>query len=340
MSQFQGTLTGTLTAQDSLGDTYDSTVTASLGVDLTSQSGGAIDVSATISGEVYQTNHYYNGTSYSFTQAIGPYSGSGVTNITNFDVPLGPLTTAFNGITLTETATLSTDQIDIAVSANFSIPRTVYPNGVTKQITYYGNASVGGTIPSVACFLSGTHLLSGRGTIAVEAVNVGEHLAAKSGALRPVRWIGCHTVDCLAHSDPSTVRPVKVRASAFGSAVPVRDLLLSPDHAVFVAGVLIPIRCLINGMTIVQVAAERVTYWHVELPDHDVILAEGLPCESYLDTGNRAAFANVAPAAAIPPGRIGKSTPSAADTVELSGSYRLSRAARVPVNVPWKSVTS
>ena len=37
---------------------------------------------------------------------------------------------------------------------------------------------------------------------------------------------------------------------------------------------------------------DSVTYYHVELPVHDVILAEGLACESYLDTGNRAAFAN------------------------------------------------
>ncbi len=37
---------------------------------------------------------------------------------------------------------------------------------------------------------------------------------------------------------------------------------------------------------------ESVTYWHVELDAHDVLLAEGLPTESFLDTGNRAAFAN------------------------------------------------
>jgi hypothetical protein len=33
-------------------------------------------------------------------------------------------------------------------------------------------------------------------------------------------------------------------------------------------------------------------YWHVEPARHDVILAEDLPCESYLDSGNRCAFAN------------------------------------------------
>jgi hypothetical protein len=74
--------------------------------------------------------------------------------------------------------------------------------------------------------------------------------------------------------------------------LPVRDLLLSPDHAVFVDGVLIPVRYLINDCTISQERADVITYWHVELADHDVILAEGLACESYLDTGNRDAFDN------------------------------------------------
>jgi hypothetical protein len=35
-----------------------------------------------------------------------------------------------------------------------------------------------------------------------------------------------------------------------------------------------------------------VTYYHVELPCHDVILAEGLPTESYLDIDDRSNFDN------------------------------------------------
>ena len=60
----------------------------------------------------------------------------------------------------------------------------------------------------------------------------------------------------------------------------------------FVDGALIPMRYLINGSTIVQEPVDEVTYYHVELAAHDVILAEGLPCESYLNTGNRVAFTN------------------------------------------------
>jgi hypothetical protein len=67
-------------------------------------------------------------------------------------------------------------------------------------------------------------------------------------------------------------------------------LRLSPDHAVFQAGVLIPVRVLVNGRSVVQEAAGDITYWHVELDQHDIILAEGLPVESFLDTGGKAAF--------------------------------------------------
>jgi hypothetical protein len=57
-------------------------------------------------------------------------------------------------------------------------------------------------------------------------------------------------------------------------------------------GVLIPVRYLLNGVTVTQETVEAVAYWHVELAKHAVLLAEGLPCESYLDTGNRSAFAD------------------------------------------------
>jgi hypothetical protein len=56
--------------------------------------------------------------------------------------------------------------------------------------------------------------------------------------------------------------------------------------------VLIPIRYLVNGASVVQELFGTVTYWHVEVHRHEVLLAEGLPAESYLDTGNRSAFAN------------------------------------------------
>jgi len=74
--------------------------------------------------------------------------------------------------------------------------------------------------------------------------------------------------------------------------MPHRDLWLSPDHAVHVDAALIPVRYLVNGVTIARREVAEVNYFHVELDRHEVLLAEGLPAESYLDTGNRCAFVN------------------------------------------------
>ena len=83
-----------------------------------------------------------------------------------------------------------------------------------------------------------------------------------------------------------------MNAGAFGPGVPSRDVRLSPDHAVFFDDVLIPVRLLVNGTSVVREIVDSVTYYHVELKQHELLLAEGLPVESYLETGGRSAFAN------------------------------------------------
>ena len=122
---------------------------------------------------------------------------------------------------------------------------------------------------------------------------VGDRLVTVDGALKPVAWIGTRRVDCRRHPEPARVWPVLIAAHAFGPDLPKRDLLLSPDHAIFAEGVLIPVKHLINGASIRQIVIPAVTYLHVALDAHEVVLAEGLPVESYLDTGDAQAFASL-----------------------------------------------
>jgi phospholipase/lecithinase/hemolysin len=133
------------------------------------------------------------------------------------------------------------------------------------------------------CFVTGTRLRTAAGMVAVEDLRVGDRMVLANGEIAPAIWIGRREVDGLDSAD----WPVRVRAGAFGTDRPSRDLYLSPDHAVLIGGALVPVRCLINGASIAQMPRGPVTYWHVELPRHDVLLAEGLPCESFLDTGAR-----------------------------------------------------
>jgi subtilisin family serine protease len=164
-------------------------------------------------------------------------------------------------------------------------------NNVTTLRFADQSVSVGNV--GLACFAAGTRLRGEHGDVPVEAMRVGDRVNAHfAQASVPIVWIGRRWVDCLRHPRPDVVWPVRIVAGAFGRRLPRRDLLLSPDHAVFVDGVLIPVKYLINGTTIWQEQVESITYLHVELPRHDVVLAEGLPAETFLDTTNRSIFAN------------------------------------------------
>ena len=155
------------------------------------------------------------------------------------------------------------------------------------------DGSTGDATLQIGCFAEGTRIATERGDVAVEALCIGDRIAVMhSKAIEPVIWIGRRHVDCTRHPNPKMVWPVCISAGAFGPGRPHRDLWLSPDHAVFVEGVLIPIRRLINGASVAQVARETINYYHVELSQHGVVLAEGMPAESYLDAGERDAFAN------------------------------------------------
>jgi probable HAF family extracellular repeat protein len=146
--------------------------------------------------------------------------------------------------------------------------------------------------PEVACYLRGTRILTERGEVAIEALAIGDRVVTASGPARPVVWLGHRALDCGAYADPKAVWPVRVSAGAFAPGVPSRDLWLSPAHNIAFEGALVPALHLQNGQSVAQVPVKTVEYRHLELDAHDIVLAEGLPAESYLDTGNRTAFVN------------------------------------------------
>jgi hypothetical protein len=185
---------------------------------------------------------------------------------------------------------------DLATQDTYLFFDTEHPT----QTGHNALAEAGLVALGLACFAEGTHILTTAGDIPVEQLRIGATVVLANGGTAPVVWLGHASVDCSAHPRPRELWPVRVTAGAFGPGAPERDLTLSPDHSLFVDGTLIPVRYLINRASVAQSPCDRITYWHVELPAHAVLLAEGLACESYLDTGNRAAFATAATASAFP----------------------------------------
>ena len=146
------------------------------------------------------------------------------------------------------------------------------------------------TSPTMPCFAAGTAISTPTGAVRVEALREGDLVRTVSGEDRPLVWVGHRRVDVARHPTPELVRPIRVSAGAFGVAAPAADLVVSPDHNLFVDGVLVPAKCLVNGRNVVELGVAAVTYHHIELATHDVVLANNMPAETYLDTGNRTNF--------------------------------------------------
>jgi hypothetical protein len=233
------------------------------------------------------------------TAADGTLSGIGLTSLGfgQYTLAAGTpsqVTAVLDALVFTPTA----NQVPAgqSVTTYFDIEVFNASTGVDNDTT-----SVVATNETPPCFAAGTRIATPRGDVPVEALKVGEMVVCGSGELRPIIWIGHRRVYCDRHANPRRVWPVHVLAGAFGDGLPRRRLVLSPAHAVFVDEVLIPVWRLINGVSIVQVPVEQVTYYHVELPEHDVLLAEGLASESYLDTGERDHFDNAGPVVRLHP---------------------------------------
>lgn len=143
------------------------------------------------------------------------------------------------------------------------------------------------------CFYPGTRIATPDGAVAVETLRPEDLVCTADGRALPVRWVG--------HSEVSTTfanklrsLPIRVKAGALEDGVPRRDLLVSPDHALFLDGVLVQAGALVNGVTILREVdvPERFIYYHIELETHELLLAEGAAAESFVDNVDRMHFQN------------------------------------------------
>jgi len=143
------------------------------------------------------------------------------------------------------------------------------------------------------CFAAGTRIMTPGGEVAIEALRPGDDVLTADGGVEPLLFLGRRHVTLAGRADAAEMAPIRIRAGALGNGLPRRDLVVSPDHCLFLDGALVPARLLVDGTTITrETQRAAVTWFHLELPRHAVVLAEGAAAESWLDCGNRSWFAN------------------------------------------------
>ncbi len=145
--------------------------------------------------------------------------------------------------------------------------------------------------PDFPCFATGTRIATPFGPRDIETLRTGDLVMTLDDGPRAILWIGCRSLD-LAPSGGGK-RPFRIPAGASAPGVPARDLLLSPQHRLLVDAAgrlaagsdgthLAAVKALEGSGGITRADdVQSVTYHSVLLRRHSVILADGLPCETF-----------------------------------------------------------
>lgn len=173
----------------------------------------------------------------------------------------------------------------VGVAASAMTTRSAMADGKSSGAANIASANANAAAGN--CFLKGTRISTAAGERRIEDLVVGDLLPTVFGGLRAIQWIGRFS---RTKSDPAkpwvkSARPVRIARSALAPNVPHADLYVTQGHAVLLDGLLIPAGNLVNGTTITLDGADghdELEFFHIKLESHDVIYAEGAPCETLL----------------------------------------------------------
>jgi hypothetical protein len=151
------------------------------------------------------------------------------------------------------------------------------------------SVSTGGVI----CFTPGTMIETPDGARLVEDLCEGDQLQTRDSGAQDIQWIGARRMTGARLFAMPELRPIRIRAGAFNTDQPDQELLVSPNHRMLVKGaiardlfntpeVLVAAKDLVNGSSVVlDTQVKQVTYIHLMLPSHQIVLANGVETESF-----------------------------------------------------------
>lgn len=147
-----------------------------------------------------------------------------------------------------------------------------------------GHDAGGGGGGGANCMLRGTSIMTPTGEIPIERLRIGDLVETVSGGPKSIRWIGRQTFKKSRASWPDSVLSIRISRNALDEGMPSRDLYVSPGHALYVEGILVRAKDLLNDSTIVRAlpaGRETIEYYNIMLDDHQVVMADGMPVETF-----------------------------------------------------------
>ncbi|WP_420397968.1 Hint domain-containing protein [Nioella sp.] len=271
--------------------TFDPGTTLAAGDHITvvASNGGTVNPISNVSGTaVYSDNNMSFGDASNLTlydpnaNTYIVVQGSSGAPWVSFDV--GPVITAHPGAT-------QTGATEVLASGSGGQSWLRSPDGDSSWVL--GGQSAG----DVNCFAADTEIHTPEGIAQVTALEIGDVILTACGGTASIKWIGRQTVSTR-FGPAERLMPVRFAAGSLGDGLPHADLTVTADHGMLVDGVICHAGALVNGTTITRVPMSEMgqtyTVYHIETDEHEIILANGAPAETFIDNVSRRSFDNFA----------------------------------------------
>lgn len=247
-----------------------------------------LDDDAFLEPETTDTGPQYNIGGVDFTSSAWPgFSGTGVeiysATVNGQTVTFGYLSSA-------------TDTVDDAIDRLVLLTGTINPGDTITGITLIngGNTNIPYTdIPSLICFTAGTRITTPIGPVLIEHLKVGDLIITADHGLQAIRWIGKKHMTGARFLAYPHLRPIRIKANGFKVNGPHTDLLVSPQHRIFLQSaeaqlmfgkkdILVPAKGLVNDTTVLtDYRCPHIDYIHLLFDRHEIVQANGLWTESF-----------------------------------------------------------
>ncbi|HMO73411.1 MAG TPA: Hint domain-containing protein, partial [Paracoccaceae bacterium] len=183
----------------------------------------------------------------------------------------------------------------------------------------------------IPCYTPGTRIVTDAGPVAVEHLRPGDRVLTRDSGFRPLVWCGRRALSLAEAAAQPAFAPVRIARGALGPGVPSRDLVVSPQHRMLLAGaraemlfgeheVLVAALHLVGLPGVTRLPPQAVDYVHVMCERHEVIQAEGAWSESFQPgaavVGSMAAAARDGLRALFPELAAGRPFPAARRTLK------------------------
>ena len=173
--------------------------------------------------------------------------------------------------------------------------------GESGTVTFFTDATqttVAGTLSFaeienvIPCFTPGTLIATPRGEVPVESLREGDRVITRDNGIQEIRWVGNRTLSRDELALNPSLKPILIKAGSLGQGLPERDMVVSPQHRLLIAGdrtqlyfdeseVLVAAKHLVNNGAIQTLETLRTTYIHFMFDRHEVVLSDGAWTESF-----------------------------------------------------------